>query len=105
MLYKNLPDESSSAAPLSRSEVLYARKWLDRLAELKMLLTFHWGDYRAIVRARRDFNAWKAKFDEEHEKIQKKSAKRPPVGPTDISILWQFYVNKKKTFSQMKSEK
>ena len=104
MLYKNLPDDSSSAAPLSRSEVLYARKWLDRLAELKMLLTFHWGDYRAVVRARRDFNAWKAKFDEEHEKIQKKSAKRPPVGPTDVSILWQFYVNKKKTFSQMKSE-
>jgi hypothetical protein len=101
MLYKNLPDESNSAAPLCRSEVLSARKWLDRLAELRMLLTFHWGDFRAIKRARHDFNAWKEKFDEEHERIQKKAKKRPPVGPSDISILWRYYVNKKKTFKEL----
>lgn len=101
MLYKNLPDESNSAAPLSRQEVFATRKWLDRLAELRMLLTFHWGDYRAIIRARRDFNAWKEKFDEEHRRIQKKATKRPPVCLSDVSILWQYYVNKRKTFKEL----
>ena len=38
---------------------------------------------------------------EEHERIQKKAKKRPPVGPSDISILWRYYVNKKKTFKEL----
>lgn len=98
MLYKNLPDNEGLASPLTRQEVLAARTWLDRLAELKMLLTFHWGDFRAVRKARRDFRAWQGKFDDEHRRIQKRSVQHPPVGPSDVSILWQYYVRKKRTY-------
>lgn len=100
-LYKNLPSEPNSGAPCGLDEVMSVRKWLDRLAELQMLLTFHWGDFRAVRKARREFLAWQHTFEKERDRIQKQAKSTPAVGLSDVSILWQYYYKRNKTFNEL----
>lgn len=63
MLYKNLPDSELHT-------VMRVRWVLDRVAALQMLLTGHWGECRAVLRARRDFMRWRHDFDDDRRRIQ-----------------------------------
>lgn len=93
MLYKNLPESELR-------HVLRMRFWLDWLAAVKSLvLDRNVGEFKAIVRARRAYYAWRKDFDADRARIQ---ASR--IAPTDpmrkpYSILWRYYVKGKKTFS------
>lgn len=94
MLYKNLPQ-----ADLSR--VMRWRWVLDRVAAMQsLLLQGNWQDCKAILRARRDFCKMKSEYASIRQDIQ---SNRIDNGPdrNSCSILWQYYIKGKRTFSQL----
>lgn len=95
MLYKNLSD-------VELPRVMRIRKYLDYLAAVQMLvLGRSIGDFKAVLRARRDFNAWKHDFDAERAMIQKKRKGENVQGKTSFSLLAQYYIHGKKIFSKL----
>ncbi len=93
MLYKNLP-----ASELKH--VMRVRVVLDYVAALQLLLTGKgWGDCKAIIKARRDFNAWRHDFDADRQRVEHSSAGIHLPGKMGFSVLWQFYAKKKTTFN------
>lgn len=95
MLYKNLSDGEMQ-------RVMKVRKWLDYLAAIQMLvLGRSIGDFKAVLRARRDFGKWKHEFDGDREKIQKGRHGEFVPGKTSFSLLWQYYIHGVKVFSKL----
>lgn len=90
MLYKCLPEKDLR-------HVMKARLWLDWLAALQMLLLGRsWGDFKAVIAGRRDFNRWRKDFDKDRKKIHNDAFEAPLwMG----SILWQYYAKGRKLFS------
>jgi GT2 family glycosyltransferase len=95
MLYKNLPDEELQS-------VMRWRTLLDYIAALQMLILGRsYGEFKAVLKARSDFKAWKKDFLADRTRIQSNAIVNSPAGRTPISILWQYYVKGKKIFSQL----
>ena len=95
MLYKCLPEEELKC-------VMRWRWWLDYLAAWEMLvLKRNVGDFKAIYRARRAFKDWREDFEADRREIQ--SSRQNGIIPErrNFSLLWQYYVKGKKTFSQL----
>ena len=95
MLYKNLPDNELS-------HVMRVRFFLDWLAAFQMLiLGRRWGDFKAVYKARKEFNRWKHDFDADRKRIQ--SSKKTDDIPERIqkSILWEYYVKGKNTVNKL----
>ncbi len=91
MLYKNLPSDELR-------HVMKVRTILDYLAAIEMLvLQRSWGDFKAVIKARRDFKAWKASF--EHTEGRDKA--RFVVGRSRFSLLWQYHIKRKRTFDSL----
>lgn len=95
MLYKNLP-----AAELRR--VMFARALLDWVAALKFLLSGGWDDFKAVLRARREYRRLRAGYAVQRE--QNLVATLVPVinERARFSLLWQYYIKGKKHYSQLK---
>ena len=94
MLYKNLPDNDLK-------HVMRMRWLLDRLAAIEMLVLEHkWGDFKAVLRARRDFRRWKHDFDADRKALQTYVEREIPER-TSYSILWQYHVRGKKHYSDL----
>ena len=95
MLYKNLPEE----------ELQHVMRWrtiLDYVAALQMLIISRsYGEFKAVLYARRDFKTWKDRFIADRLRIQKNAKVSSPVDRTPLSILWQYYIKGKKTFSSL----
>ncbi len=95
MLYKNLPE--ARLRP-----VLRARFFLDYLAALSFLLQGKWGDFRAVLRARRAFRKGKPSFRPDRERLQ-----REAVACTDWpgfypkSLLMAYYLKRITTFGKL----
>ncbi len=95
MLYKCLPDEELAS-------VMRWRWLLDYVAAWEMLLLKHnWGDFLAVYRARRAFKHWRRDFDEDRRRIQESRVAEMIPERRSFSVLWQYYVKKRKTFSQL----
>ena len=95
MLYKNLPDRELR-------KVMRMRFWLDWLAALQMLvLGRSIGDFKAVIKARMAFKAWKNDFRHDRETIQSTAKVDTVPGRICISILWQYYIKRNKTFRQI----
>lgn len=95
MLYKNLPEKE-----LRR--VMFMRLLLDYVAAMQMLLLGRSKeDFKAVMRARKDFAKWKKDFRNDRESIQRNATGEVTCGKTNISILWQYYVRGKKVFSKI----
>lgn len=95
MLYKNLPGDRLS-------HVMRVRWFLDYLAALQtLLINFNTGDFMAIVKARRAFRKWKHEFDADRKSIPKHSYSDEKMKGTKFSLLWQYYVKRRKHFSQL----
>lgn len=97
MLYKNLADAELSG-------VMRMRTFLDWLAAIQMLvLGRSWGDFRAVVKARRDFNRWKNDFISDRRQIQ--ATRIIPEGKVkgiyNFSILWKYYIRGIRKFSEL----
>lgn len=93
MLYKNLP-----AGELVR--VMAARWVLDHVAALQTLLVNHnWGDFVAILRARRAFWKWRHDFDDDRNEIRRTRVAAPIAERKPYSILWLYYIKGIRKFS------
>lgn len=94
MLYKNLPDGELKG-------VMRVRRVLDYVAALKMLVADRsWADFKAVVKARRAFYRWRHNFDDDRREIGR-TRTASPSERVDYSILWQYYVKGRKTFSRL----
>lgn len=95
MLYKCLPEEELKS-------VMRWRWWLDYLAAWEMLiLKRNLGDFRAVYRARRAFKHWRKDFAEDRQKIQTTRVAKEIPERRPFSLLWQYYVKGRKTFSTL----
>ena len=94
MLYKNLPDNELRG-------VMRMRAVLDYVAALKFLLTGAWGDFKAVIRARREYKRMRGEYRMVRE--QNLAATVVPVIKERFrfSLLWQYYLKGKKYFSQL----
>ena len=93
MLYKCLPDRELRS-------VMRWRWLLDYVAACQMLLLGHsWGDFCAVFRARRDFKRWRSDFDDIRRQIQATRVTDNIPEHRPFSLLWQYYVRGRRTFS------
>lgn len=93
MLYKNLPDEELKT-------VMRLRFFLDYLAAWQTLIFNHnIADFKAIYKARHAFKAWHHGFDEDRKRLQQQRINPRVDERKDFSLLWQFYIHGRKTFS------
>lgn len=98
MLYKNLADTELNG-------VMRMRLFLDWIAAFEMLLLGRsWGDFKAVIRARRDFKRWRKDFAADRKRIQETRLVPPGCigGLYDHSVLWQYYVRGIKKFSDLR---
>lgn len=94
MLYKNLPDATLD-------KVMRMRLLLDYVAAVQALISGRWGDFKAIIKGRRDFNRRKSEYREIRSGIQGSRVSDFDSDLCDISILWLYYVKGKKIFSDL----
>lgn len=95
MLYKNLPEDE-----LNR--VMRVRKALDWVAALKFLLTGDVKNFKAVMKARKEFARMRPDFekDRKHNLQQAVNGGKNIEGRINRSILWLYYCGNKK-FSQL----
>ena len=95
MIYKNVES--------NRLRAVMRRRWfLDYLAAFEMLiLGRNWGDFKAVVKARRAFKRWRKDFEADRERIQ--SMRRVPDAEILYrhSILWQYYAKGHRTYDKL----
>lgn len=95
MLYKCLPEAELKV-------VMRWRWWLDYLAAWEtLILKRNLGDFKAIYRARRAFKQWRKDFAEDRRAIQASRVDNKKPERKLFSLLWQYYVKGRKTFSTL----
>lgn len=94
LLYKNLPQERLEP-------VMRIRFWLDALASLKFLLTFQWGSFLAVWRARREYHRIRADFQQDRDRNLALGILSPVPEQSAFSLLYQYYVKGRKKYSQL----
>lgn len=94
MLYKNLPENELH-------KVMRARMFLDYVAAFKSLVTGCFGDFKAIVKARKTFRKWLPDYVSVRKQIQQIRKENDIAGIYNISVLWQYYVKGHKKFSDL----
>ena len=94
LLYKNLPQERLEP-------VMRIRFWLDALASLKFLLTFQWGSFLAVWRARREYHRIRADFQQDRDRNLALGILFPVPEQSTFSLLYQYYVKGRKKYSQL----
>lgn len=95
MLYKNLPEKDLR-------KVMLWRWFLDYVAAWQMLLVNrNVADFKAVYRARKAFKQWLPDFRKDRELIQSQRKDSGVCERQPVSILWQYYVRGKRTFSAM----
>lgn len=104
MLWKNLPDNELQ-------HVMRMRFFLDYLAAFQTLILNHnWGDFKAILSARRAFKRWRNEFKrpDNNSNMAVNSSDTlsncAPDGRRMYSILWQYYVHGNKHFDRLPGE-
>lgn len=94
MLYKNLPEKQYG-------KVMFFRFFLDYLAALRFLFMGAGRNALSVCKARRDFQ----RIKKEYKQIRKLNLSRTnimlPEGILKKSLLWQYHIGKKKTFSKL----
>lgn len=92
MLYKNLPEEELH--PIMR-----VRWCLDMLAAVQYLLKGEWGNVRAVFRARRDYADMRASYQSVRSENLSKTVCPTQPERYPWSLLWRYYVRRKRTFN------
>lgn len=91
MLYKNLPGKQMK-------RVLTLRQLLDRVAALKFLTQGHWGEFRAVGQAHREFRNLRTQLQEKRGRLQQ----RPVAGVYHGLLLFEYYLLRRKTFTALR---
>ena len=94
MLYKNLPSDELRG-------VMRMRALLDYVAALKFLLTGAWGDFKAVIRARREYKRMRGEYRLVREQNLAATVVPEIKERSRFSLLWQYYLKGKKYFSQL----
>lgn len=92
LLYKNMPQGG-----LGR--VMRMRLMLDYVAAFKFLLCGGWGDFKAVVKARRDYRRMRDGFRGDRENNLAFAA--VPLEEGRPFLLWQYYARGKKRYSNL----
>ncbi len=95
MLYKNLPEDELKP-------VMRMRWWLDMLAAVQFLLKGEWGSFKAVLRARREYERMLPDFAAARERNISRWVDGGRVPERmNLSLLWQYYAKGKKTFAAL----
>lgn len=94
MLYKNLPANELRG-------VMRMRALLDYVAALKFLLTGAWGDFKAVLAARREYRRMRGGYKNVREQNLAAAVTVEIKERARFSLLWQYYLKGKKRFSQL----
>ncbi len=94
MLYKNLPDRDLKS-------VMRMRLFLDYVAAFQTLVKGNVGDYKAILKGRREFRKWLPDYKEERKRIQNSRVDDKAGATYKLSIIWQYYAKGRKKFSDL----
>ena len=95
MLYKNLETDELP-------HVMRVRWWLDYVAAFKMLiLDGHWGDFKAVFKARKAFCKWKKDFEGDRQYLQQHRSVSNHQLLSPYSVLWQYYGKGRHHFSEL----
>lgn len=92
MLYKNLPDDEIKS-------VMRMRSILDFIAAFSFLLKGEWGSFKAVFRARKEFRQRKSDFYTDRISNMHNTVDPHPYGRFKFSLLWQYYVRRRNTFT------
>lgn len=94
MLYKNLPRKDLRP-------VLRMRIFLDYLAALHFLLRGKFCHAAAVYNARREFGKVRSIFEEDRALNLKKTTQGELPGKMNKSVLWEYYIRRRKRYSQL----
>lgn len=94
MLYKNLPQEELSS-------VMRVRCLLDYVAALKFLLTGGFGDFKAVIRARRDYRRMRDGYAAVRKENLAKTVEQGLCCRSSFPILWRYHFGGKKFYSEL----
>ena len=94
MLYKNLPERELQS-------VLSIRRWLDYLAAAVFFLKGERGNAKAVFQARKEFKMLRSTYKPLREENLRKTVVSAIPERTSYSLLWEFYICRKKYFSQL----
>lgn len=95
MLYKNLPQSELRKVMLVRWLLDYVAAWQT------LVFKGNYGDFKAIYKARRAFRKWRKDFDADRQRIHSVAVNSHVPERRNISVLWQYYVKKHKTFADL----
>ena len=95
MLYKSLPSDELRG-------VMRMRAVLDYVAALKFLLSGAWGDFKAVLHARREYKRMRGEYRVVREQNLAATVAPEIKERSRFSLLWQYYLKGKKHFSQLK---
>ena len=94
-------NQSNPYKTFELNKVMRVRFWLDGLAALMFLAKFHWGDFKAVLRARREFRRLKPQFaDSRRENLEEASTDTIPER-VNFSLLWRYHIKRQKTYSAL----
>ena len=94
MLYKNLPH-------CELRGVMRTRTVLDYVAAVKFLAIGAWGDFKAVIRARREYKRMRGEYRSVREQNLALAVVPVIKERAAFSLLWQYYMKRKKNFSQL----
>lgn len=94
MLYKNLPNGELNG-------VMRMRRFLDYLAALQFMLKGDMKNCAAVLKARRAFSKMRPDFEKDRRRIQQLRRNERVPERVEFSLLWQYYVKGRKTFSAL----
>ena len=94
MVHKNLPEKQYR-------KVMILRFFLDYLAALQLLLKGYPANAWSVLKARRDFNRQKKNYRRIRKENLEKTVDELPSGIFSQSILWEYYIKKRKKYEQV----
>ncbi len=94
LIYKNVPERRLK-------KVLFVRYFLDYLAAWMFFMKGHRADAYAIVRARNAFAKLKPSYKPVRESIQSAALEKEPDQIYQGSVLWNYHMKRKKTYSRL----
>ena len=95
LLYKNLPSGQLF-------HILFLRMALDGIAAVKLLTEFNLNGIRSVLKAHYHFYCSLPKLHRKRKLARKAGYLKPPAKRLPRSIVFQFYIRKRKHFSEIK---
>jgi GT2 family glycosyltransferase len=95
LLYKNLPDSKLHI-------ILFLRKLLDALSAIKFLFAGKFKNVRSVWKAHMDYYRWIKSLKEKRTRVKTLTVTESLNTVLNKSIVFEFYLKRKKTFDQLK---